>query len=243
MKKNIIYGVVTFLLLNASIANACCYSNDYYMVSNVAVNDRLNVRKDPHPLAPIITTLNHNDRYFILNGFNDKNEEMVRHDLCVTVNYSAFQRTESISKWCQLQEPQGWVNMHYLSSCQIETADNGAVISTECNDVIEGVSVSDYMFNYKDTSVLEPSQKFLGPWLIQGKDWGFTLHDDGTASSINAATLVYQKWHLEKEVLCLASRSIGNHTQSVSEECLSYRIEGEDGDAKLTIGKTTYNRP
>jgi hypothetical protein len=92
----------------------------------------------------------------------------------------------------------------------------------------------------------EQSEKLLGPWLIQGEDWGFALYDDGTASSINAATLVYQKWYIQKGKLCLTSRSIGNHTQSVSEECLSYSIKGEDGDAKLSIGKgdykTIYNR-
>jgi hypothetical protein len=93
----------------------------------------------------------------------------------------------------------------------------------------------------------EYSRKLIGPWLIEGEDWGFTLYNDGTASSINAATLIYQQWRIKNGQLCLTARSIGNHTQSVSEECLNYKITGKDGKAKLSIGegnyKTTYNRP
>jgi hypothetical protein len=92
----------------------------------------------------------------------------------------------------------------------------------------------------------EKTKKLIGPWLIEGEDWGFTLYNDGTASSINSTTLIYQKWSIKNEKLCLTARSIGNHNQSVSEECLNYRVTGKDGKAKLNIGngniKTTYNR-
>jgi hypothetical protein len=90
------------------------------------------------------------------------------------------------------------------------------------------------------------SEKLLGPWLILSEDRGFTLYDDGTASSINSATLVYHKWRIKEGELCLTERSIGNHTQSVSEECESYSIKGKGGKAKLIIGnsefQTIYNR-
>jgi hypothetical protein len=149
MKNNTLYVIVIFLLLNSEVANACCYSNEYYMVVNVAKNDGLNVRKEPHPLSPVLETLNHNQRYFLLQSYGDKNEEMYRHNLCVTVNYSPFDGRGAISTWCQLQEPKGWVNMYYLSSCEIETSDGGYVTSTKCSDVIKGKRASDYLFRHK----------------------------------------------------------------------------------------------
>ncbi len=92
----------------------------------------------------------------------------------------------------------------------------------------------------------ERSKKLIGSWLIEGEDWGFTFYNDGTASSINSATLIYQQWRINNGKICLTVRSVGNHTQSVSEECLNYRITGKDGKSKLSIGegefKITYKR-
>lgn len=90
----------------------------------------------------------------------------------------------------------------------------------------------------KETFKLDKnSKKLIGRWLIKGENWGFTLYNDGTASSINSATLIYQQWHLKNSKLCLTTRSIGNHTQSVSKECLNYKIAGKDNKAILSIGK------
>ncbi len=44
---------------------------------------------------------------------------------------------------------------------------------------------------------------------------GFTLKNDGTASSINMATLVYKKWWTEKDKLILVIESIGNGSSSI----------------------------
>jgi hypothetical protein len=160
VKKRLLYGVVICFLLNSEAINACCYTNDYYLVTNVKIDNSLNVRKEPHPLAPIIGTLNHNHRYFLLVSYGDKNEEMYQHNLCVTVNYASVGGGKSISKWCQLREPKGWVNMHYLKSCEIETSDGGVVIRTQCSDVIKGDKTSDYLFKPpKDISNTNPTQK------------------------------------------------------------------------------------
>ena len=91
------------------------------------------------------------------------------------------------------------------------------------------------------------SEKLLGPWVLTDEDWGFVLYDDGFASSINSATLVYHRWRIKNDLLCLTSRSIGNHTQSVDEECFDFQVEGESADARLILndkyGKTVYRRP
>jgi hypothetical protein len=93
----------------------------------------------------------------------------------------------------------------------------------------------------------ERSEKLLGPWVLNGQDWGFVLYNDGYASSVNSATLVYHKWRIKDGLLCLTSRSIGNHTQSVDEGCSGFRVEGEPAEARLILndgyGQTVYRRP
>lgn len=84
------------------------------------------------------------------------------------------------------------------------------------------------------------SKKLIGQWLIEGANWGFSLYSDGTASSINAATFIYQQWRIKNDQLCLTARSIGNRTQSVAEECRNYSITGKGGNAKLRVGYITY---
>jgi hypothetical protein len=93
----------------------------------------------------------------------------------------------------------------------------------------------------------EESQKLVGPWMVSTGEWGFNLFDDGTASSINSATLIYQKWRIEGKQLCLTVRSLGNRTQSVDEECSPYETQGAKGDAKIILTNnsltTIYRRP
>lgn len=84
------------------------------------------------------------------------------------------------------------------------------------------------------------SKKLVGSWLIEGENWGFTLYDDGTADSINSATLSYQRWNIKNGDICLTSRSIGNHTQSVSTECSNYKITGSDSKTRLSIDNGDY---
>ncbi len=90
----------------------------------------------------------------------------------------------------------------------------------------------------------ERSKELVGSWLIEGGDWGFVLHSDGTATSINSATLVYQRWRIHNGKLCLRAKSMGNHTQSVSEDCSVYKIEKRRG--RLVLGadetKTAYKK-
>lgn len=55
-----------------------------------------------------------------------------------------------------------------------------------------------------------------GAWVepvpgMENMQQGFVLEPDGTASSINMATLQYESWKKEGDVLILAGKSIGNH--------------------------------
>lgn len=55
-----------------------------------------------------------------------------------------------------------------------------------------------------------------GSWIepapgIPGMQQGFTLEAGGKASSINMATLQYEKWQQKENLLILSGKSIGNH--------------------------------
>ena len=74
---------------------------------------------------------------------------------------------------------------------------------------------------------------FVGSWVepIPGNETevqGFTLNEDGTASSINMNTLVYQKWVLKKGQLILTAKSIGNHSSSIDNEVYSIELVGKN---------------
>ena len=72
--------------------------------------------------------------------------------------------------------------------------------------------------NAQNAKVKEQSvaHVLVGMWVepIPGqydKEQGFNLFANGTAKSINMATLVYQGWKLEGSTLILWGKSIGNH--------------------------------
>ncbi|WP_158962134.1 lipocalin-like domain-containing protein [Myroides fluvii] len=77
-----------------------------------------------------------------------------------------------------------------------------------------------------DTQVLVASWTQPNP--INDKEvQGFELKEDGTAASINMATLKTNKWWVEGDKLFLAQESIGNGTSSV--DTVSYQFEVVDG--------------
>jgi len=94
----------------------------------------------------------------------------------------------------------------------------------------------------------EDDSLFVGSWVepIPGNEsevQGFTLNEDGSASSINMNTLLYQKWVLKKGQLILTAKSIGNHTSSVDDMVYSIELIGKNS---LTINNGyasyTYKR-
>ncbi|MGG5507020.1 MULTISPECIES: lipocalin family protein [unclassified Myroides] len=66
---------------------------------------------------------------------------------------------------------------------------------------------------------------------------GFELKEDGTAASINRATLQTKKWWVEGDKLFLEQESIGNGTSSI--DTVSYLFEVVDGTTlNLINGKS-----
>ncbi|MCV9934129.1 lipocalin family protein [Flavobacterium sp. LS1R47] len=70
-------------------------------------------------------------------------------------------------------------------------------------------------------------EQLVGNWVqpnpINSKEvQGFSLLENGTAKSINMATLLYEKWWLDNNELFLVTTSIGNHTKST--DTLPYKI-------------------
>ncbi len=85
-----------------------------------------------------------------------------------------------------------------------------------------------------DRTQLTLKEQLIGSWVepipgMENEVQGFTLNADGTASSVNMATLVYMKWRLENEKLILTAKSIGNRTTSIDDE--EYTIDSITIDA------------
>ena len=90
---------------------------------------------------------------------------------------------------------------------------NDSVQVTYDNKEVGGVKV----LTATDLSILVHSPYYFiaGTWVepnpINDKEvQGFTLKDDGTASSVNMATLQFNKWNLDNRTLTLSYTSIGN---------------------------------
>lgn len=85
---------------------------------------------------------------------------------------------------------------------------------------------------------------FVGSWVepIPGNEseiQGFKLNEDGTASSINMHTLLYQKWVLKQDKLILTVKSIGNHSSSVDDETYTIELIGKNS-LRLNNGYTSF---
>ncbi|MCZ4696020.1 hypothetical protein DWB61_14980 [Ancylomarina euxinus] len=103
---------------------------------------------------------------------------------------------------------------------------------------------------YIEGSSLSEDDKglFVGSWIepIPGNEsevQGFRLNKDGSASSINMHTLLYQKWVFKNGQLILTAKSIGNHSSSVDDETYSIELIGKNS-LKLNNGfvSFTYKR-
>ena len=66
---------------------------------------------------------------------------------------------------------------------------------------------------------LASKELLIGSWLdTSASALHFTLLKDGTARSDNMATLLYTHWKLDNNLLTLRATSIGNGTESTSDE-------------------------
>lgn len=107
-----------------------------------------------------------------------------------------------------------------FASCK-DTKETPVTDETATTEVVEETAPEAV-----DTKVL------VGSWIQpnpanEKEVQGFDLKEDGTAESINMATLKTSKWWVEGDQLFLEQESIGNGTSGV--DTLSYKFEVVDG--------------
>jgi len=73
---------------------------------------------------------------------------------------------------------------------------------------------------------------YVGAWVetVPGQEYelqGFILKEDGSAKSINMATLKYKNWKVDSNKITFIVESIGNHTSSTNKA--TYSIERMNG--------------
>ena len=88
-------------------------------------------------------------------------------------------------------------------------------------------------------------QQFVGKWVepipggvIDGVQ-GFELKEDGSASSINMATLVYETWNVSGDRLILSGESIGNGVSGRFTDTMNVQRITED-TLILVRGEATF---
>lgn len=88
------------------------------------------------------------------------------------------------------------------------------------------------------TKSLWTDQQLVGAWvqpnpINNSEVQGFKLNSDGSASSVNMATLLYKNWFLEGDSLILVMESVGNKVSSI--DTIRYRISRCDQDTLVLI--------
>jgi hypothetical protein len=91
-------------------------------------------------------------------------------------------------------------------------------------------------------------KKLMGSWVEKTPDdkkryQGFTLHSDGSASSINTDALLYKKWKVQGDTITLLVESRGLGIESQDIETYAFEQVSENR-LLLKIGNSvfTYNR-
>lgn len=91
----------------------------------------------------------------------------------------------------------------------------------------------------------EEAQSCVGEWVkpIEGQDGeeGFSLAADGTASSINRATLVYSSWEQKGDTVIVKGESLGNGINVPATDTLYVQgdslVQLYDGNVVAAYGK------
>lgn len=99
----------------------------------------------------------------------------------------------------------------------------------------------------KVTSAPRPVANIVGRWVqpIPGIDGvqGIEFMEDGTAASINMATLVYKTWVMDGENLTMKGQSIGNKQTIDFEECATVEMPTSDSLLITIMGESyMYSR-
>lgn len=91
----------------------------------------------------------------------------------------------------------------------------------------------------------QAAPKVEGSWVapIEGMEpfqWGFTLNPDGSALSINSATLQYKTWEIKDDKLVLQGESIGNGQTIVVSDTFSVKQEKNKIQAVISAAGVVY---
>jgi hypothetical protein len=119
--------------------------------------------------------------------------------------------------------------------------------------VLSVLALGVYRFNFtdddifRDGSAIGPAdgKLFHGTWgepnpINSAELQGFTLNPDGSAQSLNMATLRYKSWRLEPGKLILVAESVGNRVSSTDATAYDIvlvgakRLELKNGEVRLT---------
>lgn len=90
--------------------------------------------------------------------------------------------------------------------------------------------------------------KLIGTWLqpvpgIENQQQGIIFYKDGSASSVNMRTLVYESWKQDGDILQLRGKSIGNgQTFEIEEEFIIRQLDGRHLVLQLGDMVVTYTR-
>jgi hypothetical protein len=114
------------------------------------------------------------------------------------------------------------------------------LVLTSCNDISKQEKPAETTSNVSNSKMENGDDVLIGSWVqpnpINEKEvQGFELKKDGSAGSINMATLVFMKWWSENGKLTLVAESIGNGSSSIDTTIYEI-IKNTDKELELKQG-------
>ena len=120
-----------------------------------------------------------------------------------------------------------------------------AFLFTACQQAGKQHAVS----NEANTHIMEIKNELLiGSWgepnpINEKQIQGVRINADGSAESVNMATLVYKSWWLENDSLVLVAESIGNGTSSIDTTHFEIlKLTGDELELKAKDYSLKYQR-
>jgi len=114
------------------------------------------------------------------------------------------------------------------------------LVLTSCNEISKQEKPAETTNDVSDSKMENGVDVLTGSWVqpnpINEKEvQGFELKKDGSAESINMATLVFKKWWVENGKLTLVAESIGNGSSSIDTTIYEI-IKNTDKELELKQG-------
>ena len=95
-----------------------------------------------------------------------------------------------------------------------------ALVSSSCNETSKQAKPEETSTVTSNSKMNNGVNLFVGSWvqpnpINEREVQGFILKEDGTAESINMATLIYKNWWTKEGKLFIVAESLGNGTSSI----------------------------